>query len=543
MFQNFTFTKRYLLALFLIALLTILAYINLNRLINSQTDDGKWIYISDHQRLLTQQIALYAIYYQTKELYLKIEELEKAHILLIANAQTNQKLKQIYFHKPIMLDTKIKTFIFHAYRFYENKDGRSLNYILQNSKFLLNDLEKIVNVYLQKSNSNVKTLGEFENYILIFTILTLIFEALFIFSPANKSINKKTKELVAGQDYLNAIIQSSTDAIISLDKQGKIRTFNKEAENIFGISFKDISIKDSLYMLFLDRYKNFSNDKILKFLTRLSKKSRTFELMLRRENKEKFPAKISFGKSNENQDIAIVLHVKDISKEKLQDDIVAHQAKFAALGEMIAIIAHQWRQPLAQLNFNHIYLKNKIQDKSLKNEFTKNEEIISFMSDTITNFEQFYKKTNDGSFNPEISIDQALNIVQASLKSNKITLKKLVSQTSKIYGNTNNLSQVILSILQNAIGISKSRKIKNPTINISLYQHEQKIVLSIWDNLEGIKVKPIEDIFKPLVSKKTEPSTGMGLYMSKLIIAEKFHGHIEVKNENNGAKFTITLPC
>lgn len=543
MFRNFTFTKRYLLALFLIALLALLAYVNLNRLINSQADDGKWIYISDHQRLLTQQIALYAIYYQTKELHVKINELQKAHVLLVLNAKTNEKLKQIYFHKPINLDKKIRDFLFHAHRFYENKDGQSLNYILKNSKLLLSDLEKVVNVYLKQSNSNTKILGKFEFYILILTLLTLIFEALFIFMPANRSINKKTKELLAGQDYLNALIQSSTDAIISLDQEATIRTFNKEAEHIFRISFKKIAIGNSLNLLFPDKYENASNKKILNFLTHLSKKNKTIAITLKRTNNEKFPAHISFGKSNENEDIAVLLHVKDISKEKLRDDIVAHQGKFAALGEMIAIIAHQWRQPLAQLNFNHMYLKNKIEDENLQKEFIKNEEIISFMSETITNFEEFYKKTKDSSFDVEISINQALNIVQASLKSNKITLNKQILPTNTIFGSTNNLSQVILSILQNAIGITKSKKAKNPIININLSQNKKNIILTIQDNLGGIRVSPIDDIFKPLVSKKTSPSTGMGLYMSKLIIEEKFHGSIKAENKNNGANFTIILPC
>lgn len=542
MFKNFTFTKRYVLALSLIALLAFLAFINLNRLINSQKDDGKWIYISDHQRLLTQQIALYAIYYQTKELEEKINELQKSHILLVANSRGNEKLLHVYFHKPYMLNEKVKNFLFHANRFYENKDGRSLNYILQNSKPLLNDLEKIVNIYLSQSNSNIQILRKFEFYIFILTLSALIFEALFIFVPANKSILKKTKELVAEKEYINAIIQSSTDAIISLDYDAKLRTFNKEAQNIFNTTFEQISKPNSLHVVLKSRYAHLKNKQILKYLLHLSKKYDFVKLTLTRKNGEKFLAKISFGKSNLHKDIAILLHVKDISKEKLQDDIVLNQAKFAALGEMIALIAHQWRQPLAQLNFNYMYLKNQIQDEKLKAEIVKNEDIVEFMSETISNFEQFYKKTKDSEFDPKISIYQALNILSHSLKSTNINLIENIQKTCKIYGNTNNLSQVVLCILQNAISLAKTNLTNNPKIIITLYQDEKHIILSIKDNLGGIKISPIEDIFKPFISKKQKPSTGMGLYMSKLIIEEKFNGNIQAINDEFGANFSIKLP-
>lgn len=542
MSKTFSFTKRYMLALLIIAFLAILAYINLNKLIDTQADDGTWIYISDHQKLLTQQIALYAIYYQTKELKNKIIELEKSHILLIANAKS-KKLKNVYFEEPYNLDKKIKDFIFHAKRFYENKDGRSLNHILLNSKTLLVDLEKIVNIYLDKSTENTNKLRAFELFILISTLITLLFEALFIFMPANKSITRKTKELISEKDYSNAVIESSTDAIIAIDKNSKVRTFNKQAQKIFGLEISKIQEANFLFSIFPSNYQAKYSNNILSLMRSLEKNQDSLELKLIKSDKTSFPATLTFGRSKENKDLELVMHIKDISKEKLKDKIVLQQAKFAALGEMIAIIAHQWRQPLAQLNFNYMYIKNQLDNEALKKEFEKNEDIVLFMSETITNFEQFYKKTDDTLFSPTNSITQALNIIQSSFKAKKIDVTKNISTKREIFGNKNSLSQVILSILQNISDIVKIRNINNPMVSIAQKEEENKIIITIEDNAGGIKIEPIEDVFKPFISKDTKSSTGIGLYMSRLIVVDKFQGEIKAKNTKSGAKFIITIPC
>ena len=256
----------------------------------------------------------------------------------------------------------------------------------------------------------------------------------------------------------------------------------------------------------------------------------------------KFPIRISFGTSGENKDIAIVANIQDISNEKLNSKILEHQSKFAVLGEMIAIIAHQWRQPLAQLSFNNMYIKKKTKDKDIVEEAIGNEEIIQFMSDTITNFQDFYRKTDNTLFNPIISIEQALKIVDSILELNQVKLKKEITSKIEIYGNSNSLAHIVLSIIQNSIDIIRLNKISNPTISIILKDTKDNINLIICDNAGGIQISPIEDIFKPFNSKKEKSSTGIGLYMSKMIIKDQFKGEINAKNTEEGAEFLISLP-
>ncbi len=543
MFKPISFTKRYVFALSLIALLSTLAYFNLDHLITSQADNGKMINLSSRQKIFAQKIAFYSIYYKVEQLGCIIKLMEDSHKQLIS-ANMQKELKNIYFAKPTMLDKKVKTYLFHAKRFNNSRDGRSLTYLLQHSNMMLKDLDKAINLYLSEAKENTKKLKEVELFIFIFTLITLFFEAILIFMPANKRIKQNTKDLTAQKDYSNAVIESSTNAIITLDRNLQIRTYNKMAERIFGYTKEEMLNQSAFGKIVPEQYKILHEDGVSEFLKKLNldEVGEVAELEAVHKQGKIFPIRISFGTSGENETIAIVANIQDITKEKLKDQLLQQQAKFAALGEMIAIIAHQWRQPLAELNFNCIYIRKKLKDSKLAKDISKNEDIIQFMSDTITNFQNFYKITKNSTFNPILSIDQAIKIVESLLKSNKIKLIKEIDSKISIYGNSNSLAHVTLSILQNIIDIVKNRQIKNPFIKISLKDTKTDIVLKIEDNAGGIQIEPINDVFKPFQTKKKTPSTGIGLYMSKLVIQNKFKGSIIAENKDDGAFFTIKLP-
>ncbi len=544
MFSAWSFTRRYTLALGIIALLSALAYYNLNHMIESQENDGRMINISGRQRMLSQKIALYAIYYKTKNLYENIRLMEKSHDLLV-HSPMNEALKKIYFESPVNLDQRVREYLFHAKRFYENHDGRSLNYVLKHSQPLLYDLDKAVSIYQKVSETKTQRLKKVEFYIFVLTLVTLFFEALFIFMPANRSINRKTWELMAEKEYSDMIIESSANAIIAIDKERKVQTYNRMAEKIFGYTKAEMIGKDSLKKIISGKYYSDHEKGLDAFL-----KSGTLKYsgeMLESEARDKsgrtFPIRIYFGKTSDKENVSVVASIQDISKEKLRDTIVQQQAKFAALGEMIAIIAHQWRQPLAQLNFNCMYIRKKLTDEELKKEINKNEEIISFMSETITSFEDFYRESENEWFPPEKSIRQALRLIESLIKLNQIELTEKIMTDEKIYGRPNTLAQVVLSILQNMVDIIRQRRIEHPKIGIHLEKRDSHTVkLTIRDNAGGIAAEPIEEIFEPFKSRKSRPSTGIGLYMARLIVEEKFGGTIAAFNTEEGATFVIELP-
>ncbi len=547
MLKPINFTKRYVIALTLIALLSALAYVNLNQLISSQANNGKRISLSSRQKILAQKIAFFALYYKINQLRDVIHQMRTAHDQLI-HAPLPPKLKQLYFDPPLQLDAQVKRYLHHADIYAEHRDGRSLTYLLTHSNALMSDLDQAVNLYLDEADHNTRRLKQVELFIFLSTLVTLFFEALLIFMPANRRIRQYTRDILAQKDYSNAVIESSTNAIITLDQDLRIQTYNRMAEAIFGYTKNEMLHQPNFDKLLPREYRLLRQQGVAGFLEKLNIREHGTVVELEATNKtgETFPARVSFGTTRDVDNIAIVANIQDISRERLNDQLLQQQAKFAALGEMIAIIAHQWRQPLAELNFNCIYAKKKLvsthSDPELIDVIAKNEDIIQFMSETITNFQDFYKSSQNTHFNPTVSVRQVTNIIQSVLDLNQITFTQSIESEVVIYGSPNSLAQVILSILQNIIDIVRNRQIKNAAIALKLYDTDTDIILTIRDNVGGIQIDPIEDIFKPFKSKKMTPSTGIGLYMSKLIIESKFRGEIHAKNIENGAEFTIRLP-
>ncbi len=242
------------------------------------------------------------------------------------------------------------------------------------------------------------------------------------------------------------------------------------------------------------------------------------------------------------------LRVKEeIEKNRAKDKILENQAKLAALGEMIGNIAHQWRHPITRLSLMIQNLKSLYESKKLTQEiflryYKQSLEQIDYMSETIEDFRNFYKEDKEKSlFDPAIAIDNAYKIVNASIKHEGINLSLHVEDKFKILGYQNQFSQVILNIIHNAKEALEENNIKDPIININIYKKDKKQYIDIQDNAGGIKMKNIDKIFDAYVTTKQKTGTGIGLYMSRTIIEENFNGKLYVKNDLNGAIFTIEL--
>lgn len=225
-------------------------------------------------------------------------------------------------------------------------------------------------------------------------------------------------------------------------------------------------------------------------------------------------------------------------------------SRLAVAGETVGNIAHQWRQPLNRLGMilvriqTKLHLKQEINPEELKTTIKESENIIEDMSKTIDLFLDFFAPNNiEEKFLLDECINSAINIIDDSLKQNNIQLKNDCVKNITLYGSSNELSQVILNILSNAKYILLSRDIDKPTISIHTIVEKNQITIIISDNAGGIKIQPIEKIFEPYIStKENKNGTGLGLYIAKKIIIDKFKGYLTVNNNLNGALFKLTLP-
>ena len=180
-------------------------------------------------------------------------------------------------------------------------------------------------------------------------------------------------------------------------------------------------------------------------------------------------------------------------------------------------------------------------DKSVK----KATLLTENMSKTIDDFRNFFRPNKaKENFKINEGITKAVELIESTFEHNNIKLEKdFVSSEIEFFGFANEFSQVILNLLTNAKDAVLENKIENPLIIIQTKIDDEYIYISIKDNGLGIKDEIINKIFEPYFTTKDEgKGTGIGLYMSKIIIENNMNGKIEVKNEQNGANVIIKLP-
>ncbi|WP_417326443.1 sensor histidine kinase [Halarcobacter sp.] len=239
---------------------------------------------------------------------------------------------------------------------------------------------------------------------------------------------------------------------------------------------------------------------------------------------------------------------EELSKRKENESLLIQQSRSAALGEMISNIAHQWRQPLNAVsliiqNLDFLYKSKNLSDEQMEKSVKKVALLVSSMSQTIDDFRNFFKPEKvRHSFNINETVKKALRIIDASFNNLNIKIDFKAHDNENIaYGYENEYSQVIVNILTNSKDSFIEKDIENPLIKIELIKDENSINLILKDNAGGIPKEIFPKIFDPYFSTK-ENGTGIGLYMSKMIIEKSMDGNLSAENIDDGLKFIISVP-
>jgi signal transduction histidine kinase len=239
---------------------------------------------------------------------------------------------------------------------------------------------------------------------------------------------------------------------------------------------------------------------------------------------------------------------KEIKSRTEKEQLLMNQSKLAAMGEMIGNIAHQWRQPLNAVgiiiqDFKDAYEFGELNKEYIDNNVKQGMRIIQHMSKTIDDFRNFFRPDKEKQeFSIKEAVDKTISLVEAGFKSSDIRLDPDIKEDAVIYGFQNEYSQVLMNILNNAKDALLDNEIKEPFVKISLLKEDNKTALTVSDNAGGIPEEIIGRIFEPYFSTKEEgKGTGIGLYMSRIIIESHMSGRLTVRNINGGAEFRIEV--
>ena len=233
---------------------------------------------------------------------------------------------------------------------------------------------------------------------------------------------------------------------------------------------------------------------------------------------------------------------EEVAKNREKDTHILNQSRLVQMGEMIGSIAHQWRQPLNEVstgiqNLKYDYREDLLKDENYVKDFiSKNKKTIEFMSQTIDNFRNFFSVNKDKKVFDVLEATQSVINMQSALLRNKGITISLSGDSFEFLGFRSEYQQVILIIINNAKDALEEKKIANPTISIMI----EKNNITIEDNAGGIPEEIINRVFEPYFTTKEQgKGTGIGLYISKMIVEDNMGGKLSVSNTNDGARFVV----
>ena len=397
--------------------------------------------------------------------------------------------------------------------------------------------------------------------------------AFFILYQAkqNKKITQKNRIIQQQSEELEVLFNSTPIAICFVNQKGEIVKRNDEFIKLFGYTYDKVpTLAEWFPMAYPDReYREAVISKWLQFVENAKAGNGYI-------NTDTYFITCSDGivrsivVNGVLHDNGFIVAFKDVSEIVEKDQLLLKQSRLAIMGEMISMIAHQWRQPLSAImgimgNMYDLNQDGDINRKETESLIQKTEDILTYMSGTIDDFRNFYNQSKDKeSFSILRCVYESIKMIHPQLEHNQIMIRVFIREPGMeprqinsapadrtgfsdenkfmIKGHSNEFQQVLLSLLSNAkdalLTIPSER-----TIVISIEDKNGIYEVSVKDNGTGIPQENLSKIFEPyFTTKKDLNGTGIGLYMSKMVIEKSFNGKIDVDSAiGKGAVFTLTL--
>ena len=358
----------------------------------------------------------------------------------------------------------------------------------------------------------------------------------------------------------------------TISKEGFILEGNLTASKLFGVTRQELTNKpitnfifkedQDIYYFYRKKFVHSNQEiscelRMLKsdgtpFWTHLSATSETqvngfpYIRLVMIDITENKKAQEEIGKLNDNLKNEISRQLEELRKK---DAILMEQATLAQMGEMITLIAHQWRQPLnaisgSAIELSLLNLRGHVNSETITKNTQFIQEIAQRMSQTIDDFMNFNKKSDNNLFSLLDAIVKTYEIVEAQFKDKSITVNIDVDKSLTVFHNKMAVEHSLLNLFTNARdAFEEHHKIQNREIHIYAKEDADTIYLHVEDNAGGIAQDIIGKIFNPYFTTKEQgKGTGLGLYMTKQMIEKIHNSTISVESQNKTTAFTIKFP-
>ncbi len=358
-------------------------------------------------------------------------------------------------------------------------------------------------------------------------------------------------QLKSEENKLKNIIEFIPTPIMIYDEDGKILIANKVFKESIGyIKDEILDIEFLIQNIYKDDHKELAKDFYERpFKTKNVEKCKQIFFNKKGEKKIGIFNSIMLKNSYDNNKKIVVSAIIDITELQNKEEIMIAQSRQAAMGDMLAMIAHQWRQPLSIISMvsNNLHADLELGEKitvSMLHELMKTlDEQTQYLSNTIDDFREFFKPDKQKETIAIASLfAKIVTLMQKSLQSNNITLQFPKQKDMRITTYPNQLIQVLINIINNAKDAIKQNGRKDGSIEISLSESENYITINICNNGDEIDALVKQKLGQPYVSTKSKNGTGLGVYMSKVILSKHLGGRLYWESDKDKTCFYVELP-
>jgi PAS domain S-box-containing protein len=463
-------------------------------------------------------------------------------------------------------------------------DEPQLHQVMQKALLSI-DKSQIQEIMSKWSNISYQTVPDYK---LISQILFLTVVGLGVFAYWNMRLKDEIRQkdeakakLRASEEKFRTLFDLAPVMIDSFDKNGRVVLWNKECQKVFGWSKEELlASKDPLGLFYPNSE---DKDAVIANLnesfaykewypvTKEGKKlvtmwanvhmpngeivhvgydvttQRADEALLRQKTLQLKAAKEELENLNKTLENRVKLEIEKNLKHQM---LLLQQNRLAQMGEMIENIAHQWRQPLAQINscvlmIDGSFAKERIQQSvTIFEKLNEIETLTSYMSKTIDDFTNFFHPEKEKrEFGIDELVQNTYTVVKGALKAASIDFTSVLDKNYRINSYIKELEHVLIIIVNNAKDALLEKVENGRKIILEACEDEKYVFIKISDNGGGIEAKNLNKVFEPYFSTKHKSQgTGLGLYMAKMIIEEGLNGHLSAYNHGEGATFEIAIP-
>ncbi len=452
------------------------------------------------------------------------------------------------------------------------KDDNFLFNIMSKALASISEKEKETIINAKISDLHNKSI----DYGMVWKMLLLFGVIISTMMMAYKKLSDTKEKLEESLNNFEVLLDSTRDIVVVYDRELNILLVNQAGIDNFGYQREEVA------GLRVSDFLESDSEKIIKMIQE-NNTNVSFEVELKKKDGSLIPCLASGknitynGKPARVSTLTNLMEVKEaqqtlldmnhsleervmqeVENSRQKDQQMIEQSRLAQMGEMISMIAHQWRQPLAAIAATGIDMKMSLMlDKyNLSDEKEREaykvytddqldniEKFVQNLTETIDDFRNFYKPNKEREvLTINAPFEKSLAILKGSLDANGVEVQLSLKSQKVLPMFNNELMQVFLNILKNALDNFKEKGIKNPTIMIESKDSDSGVMISLCDNGGGIPQEVIKKIFDPYFSTKDEKNgTGLGLYMSKTIVEEHHDGKLSAQNRDDGVCFVIEI--